>query len=113
VVAGDMISRVLEFRGINRRHLEMYFEELGGKRRLNDSDIAFDSAMANSNPKSDGFPTVFKGVDWEGQILSETEISFTTVIKVNAVHVRFSAKDEAGLAELIKKYRLKTTRVGG
>lgn len=133
MAAGNMISRELEFRGINRRSLEMYFEELGGKRRQNtsviDSDsainnanaIAIDNAIANASaknkanakPESDGFLAVFVGDGWEGQILSEEEISFTTVIKVNAVHVRFLAADEAGLADLIKKYRFKTTRVGG
>lgn len=139
MVDGNMMSRELEFRGISRSDLEMYFEELGGKRRQSDSDsdndnainiasvnasdspidiaidndIAFDSARANSSPESDGFPAVFVGDGWQGQILREEEISFTTVIKVNAVHVRFLAADEAGLDELIKKYRLKTTRVGG
>lgn len=133
MVDGNMISRDLEFRGINRRSLEIYFEELGGKRRqnagLNDdakantsainiaiaSNSAIENAIdsANVNPEPDGFPTVFVGDGWEGQILSEEEISFTTVIKVNAVRIRFLATDEAGLAELIKKYRFKTTRVGG
>ncbi len=117
MVARNMISRELEFRGINRRSLEIYFEELGGKRRQTasviDSANAIANAKTNAEPESDGFLAVFVGDGWEGQILSEEEISFTKVIKVNAVHVRFLAGDEAGLAELIKKYRFKTTRVGG
>nr|WP_239094023.1 hypothetical protein [Bacillus sp. B15-48] len=50
---------------------------------------------------------------WCGEILKEEEISFTPVFKVNTVMVRFSAKDEATLEELIKNYRYKTTRIGG
>lgn len=94
-----MISRDLEFRGINRTHLEMYFEELGGKRE----------------PSKSSFPIVFNGVDdnWEGHILSEEELSFTSVFTVNAVMIRFVAEDEVKLEELIKRYRYKTTRVGG
>jgi hypothetical protein len=88
-----MISQELEFRGINRRQLEIYFEELGGKR-------VKESAL-------------FAAEDWEAQILSEEEISFTPVFKVNAVVIRFMAVDESCLEELIRKYRIKTTRVGG
>lgn len=90
-----MFRRDLEFRGINRRQLEMYFEELGGRKQ------------------TDSFPIVFVGDDWEGQILSEEEIVFTSVIKVNSVKVCFFAVDEARLEELIKKYRFKTFRAGG
>lgn len=92
-----MVSRELEFRGINRKHLELYFEELGGKK------------MA----ATESFPYVFCGAEWEGHILAEEELSFTTVFKVNAVKVRFIAKNYQSLEELIKRYRYKTTRVGG
>jgi hypothetical protein len=92
-----MVSRELEFRGINRRELELYFVELGGKRLGTAGE----------------FPIVFQADGWEGRILSEEEIAFTAVFKVNAVKVRFSAADEPGLEELIKNYRYKTTRVGG
>jgi hypothetical protein len=92
-----MVSRDLEFRGINLSHLEMYFEELGGKRI----------------GATEKFPYVFVGDGWEGQILSEKELSFTAVFKVNAVKVRFSSENETELDELIKSYRYKTTRVGG
>lgn len=92
-----MTSQELEFRGINRRHLEMYFEELGGV----------------TGEAADTFPIIIKGDSWEGHILSETELSFTAVFKVNAVKIRFVAENEAALEDLIKKYRLKTTRVGG
>lgn len=90
-----MYIRDLEFRGINRKHLEMYFEELGGQRI------------------TDSFPFVFKGKGWSGQIVKEEEIFFTASFKVNAVKVRFSAEDENTLEELIKNYRYKTTRIGG
>lgn len=92
-----MISRELEFRGINRQHLEMYFEELGGKRIVS----------------AEAFLAVFAGDGWEAQIVSEEDLAFTAVFKVNAVKVRFVAYDEANLEELIKRYRYKTTRVGG
>jgi hypothetical protein len=85
----------LEFRGINRNHLGMYFEELGGTRT------------------TDSFPYVYKGNGWCGQILNEEEITFTAVFKVNSVQIRFSAEDNNTLKELIKNYRFKTTRVGG
>lgn len=94
VYSGEaMASRDLEFRGINRRQLEIYFEELGGK-RVKESDS-------------------FISAGWEAQILSEEEIYFTPVFKVNAVKIRFMAEAETGLEELIRKYRIKTTRVGG
>jgi len=90
-----MYIRDLEFRGINRKHLGMYFEELGGEKI------------------TDTFPFEFKAECWSGQIVKEEEISFTKSFKVNAVQVRFSAVDENTLEELIKNYRYKTTRIGG
>lgn len=90
-----MADKELEFRGINRGHLAMYFEELGAKQ------------------VTDTFPYVFTGDGWSGQILSEKEISFTASFIVNAVRVRFEAENEAALLELVKKYRFKTTRIGG
>lgn len=90
-----MVSRELEFRGINRNHLGMYFEELGGTQ------------------KTDNFPILYKGNSWSGEILQEKEIAFTPNFKVNAVQVRFTAQGEDELEELIKRYRYKTTRVGG
>ncbi|MFK9094677.1 hypothetical protein [Bacillus salipaludis] len=85
----------LEFRGISIEHLGMYFKELGAKRI------------------TDSYPFVYEGEGWSGQILSEAEISFTATFKVNAVQVRFRAETETVLEELIKKYRYKTTRIGG
>lgn len=91
----EMVSHELEFRGINRSHLGMYFEELGGK------------------SQSSTFPFIYKGDGWIGEILTEDELEFTKVFKVNAVHIRFTAESEPKLEELIKQYRHKTTRVGG
>jgi hypothetical protein len=91
----SIVSRDLEFRGINRAHLGMYFEELGGRRL------------------TDFFPFVYEGDGWRGEVLSEEEISFTSTFKVNAVFVRFSAANDEQLNKLIKNYRYKTTRVGG
>ncbi len=85
----------LEFRGINRKHLGMYFEELGGEQI------------------TDTFPFIYKAEDWSGEILNEAEISFTAVFKVNTVQIRFKAENEEILNELIRNYRLKTTRIGG
>ncbi|WP_251032482.1 hypothetical protein [Mesobacillus foraminis] len=88
-------SEQLEFRGISVGHLGMYFEELGGKQI------------------TEGFPIVYQGENWSGEILGEEEISFTSVFKVNAVVIRFTAEDGTDLDELIKRYRYKTTRIGG
>lgn len=85
----------LEFRGINRKHLGMYFEELGGKQI------------------TDSFPYVYMADGWSGQILKEAEITFTPVFKVNTVQIRFIADDDNTLNELLKNYRFKTTRIGG
>ncbi|WP_442596091.1 hypothetical protein [Neobacillus sp. D3-1R] len=90
-----MVNRDLEFRGINRAHLAMYFKELGGKQ------------------VTDSFPYLFEGNGWRGEILSEEERAFTSVFKVNAVYIRFTAENEEELEKLIKNYRYKTTRVGG
>ncbi|CAM3917444.1 hypothetical protein [Mesobacillus thioparans] len=90
-----MADRILEFRGINRNHLGMYFEELGG--RL----------------VTDSFPFVYESDSWRAEILSEDELIFTKTFIVNAVHIRFEAKSQDELDQLIKNYRYKTTRVGG
>lgn len=90
-----MVDRILEFRGINRDHLGMYFEELGG-RLLTDS-----------------FPFVYESEGWSAEILSEDELAFTKTFIVNAVHIRFAAETMEELEQLIKNYRYKTTRVGG
>lgn len=90
-----MKCKELEFRGINRNHLGMYFEELGAKKM------------------TETFPYVYKAENWRGEIVSEEELAFTPVFKVNAVHIRFTAGSEQELEELIRNYRYKTTRVGG
>ena len=90
-----MLEKDLEFRGISLEHLGMYFRELGAKKVTN------------------SFPFVYEGSGWHGKILSEKEISFTGVFKVNAVQVRFCAVDEKVLEMLLKNFRYKTTRIGG
>ena len=90
-----MVIKDLEFRGIAIEHLGMYFEDLGAKKI------------------TDKFPYVFTTEKWSGQILSEEQISFTSIFKVNTVKVRFHANDDKVLDELIKNYRYKTTRIGG
>ncbi|MDN3015120.1 hypothetical protein PH210_02735 [Paenibacillus sp. BSR1-1] len=90
-----MPNRDLEFRGISKEHLGMYFEELGARQ------ITY------------SFPFIYSADSWEGQVLSEREIFFTQVFKVNAIKIRISANDERELDDLIKKYRYKTTRAGG
>ncbi|MHC0038182.1 hypothetical protein [Pseudoneobacillus sp. C159] len=59
------------------------------------------------------FPFVYEGEGWRGELLSETELSFTAVFKVNSVAIRFTADSDALLADLIKNYRYKTFRIGG
>jgi hypothetical protein len=90
-----MFQQDLEFRGINRKHLGVYFEELGAEKI------------------TESFPFIYKAVGWSGQIIKEEEISFTASFKVNAVQIRFMAESEFVLEELIKNYRFKTTRIGG
>jgi hypothetical protein len=90
-----MVDRILEFRGINREHLGMYFEELGGR------------LLTGS------FPFVYEAEGWRAEILSEDELAFTKTFIVNAVHIRFAAESLEDLEQLIKNYRYKTTRVGG
>lgn len=90
-----MLVKELEFRGIRKEHLGMYFEELGAEK------------------VTDCFPYTYSAEGWTGQILSEEIISITSTFKVNAVFVRFSAESASALEELIKKYRYKTSRVGG
>ncbi|MEH7492691.1 hypothetical protein ABC255_23620 [Neobacillus sp. 3P2-tot-E-2] len=90
-----MLQQELEFRGINRKHLGMYFEELGGKQI------------------TDQFPYIYKSDDWYGEIVGEEELSITSTFKVNRVYILFCAKDDMTLKELIKNYRVKTRRIGG
>jgi hypothetical protein len=94
-VVDEMVVRELEFRGINLSDLRSYFEALGG--RL----------------VTEEFPYVYEGESWRGELLSEEELSFTSVFKVNSVKIRFVAETEMILEDLIKDYRLKTFRVGG
>lgn len=90
-----MPEQKLEFRGIKREHLGLYFEELGGVQKTN------------------SFPFIYEGATWSAHILSEDELTFTSVFKVNAVIIRFTADNEETLDGLIKNYRYKTTRIGG
>jgi hypothetical protein len=90
-----MSMQELEFRGINRKHLGMYFEELGGKQITKN------------------FPYVYKTENWSGEIISEAELSITSTFKVNSVQIRFKAVNENTLNKLIKDYRVKTRRIGG
>jgi hypothetical protein len=96
-LVGEMVSRELEFRGIPLAQLRQYLEDLDG-RLVTDSDV---------------FPFVYEGDGWKGELLSEDELAFTSVFRVNAVFIRFSAETEEKLDSLIKSYRFKTTRVGG
>jgi hypothetical protein len=94
-VVDEMVTRELEFRGINLSDLRSYFEALGGQLL------------------TEGFPYVYEGESWRGELLSEEELSFTSVFKVNSVKIRFTAETDSVLEDLIKNYRLKTFRVGG
>lgn len=91
----DLETKQLEFRGIKLSHLQEYFLELGGTQ------------------VTDRFPIHFEGENWQAAILSEQEVKITSTFIVNAVHIRFSAKQKEKLDDLIKQYRLKTTRIGG
>jgi hypothetical protein len=89
--------RELEIRGIPLSQLGQYLEDLGG-RLVTNADI---------------FPLVYEGDRWRGELLSEDELVFTSVFRVNAVFIKISAETEEKLNLLIKSYRFKTTRVGG
>ncbi|MCQ6274309.1 hypothetical protein JMM81_04870 [Bacillus sp. V3B] len=90
-----MEIKELEFRGIHLEHLKMYFQELGGEL------------------VTDSFPFIYEGDGWSTYILREEEIAFTNVFKVNAVFIRFAAKNEEILEKIMKSYRMKTFRAGG
>jgi hypothetical protein len=92
------IIRELEIRGVPLAQLGEYLEDLGGRLVVTDSDT---------------FPYVYEGDGWKGELLSEDEIAFTSVFRVNVVKIRFSAVFEEQLDKLIKNYRFKTFRVGG
>jgi hypothetical protein len=92
------INQELEIRGIPLAQLGEYLEDLGGRLVVTDSDT---------------FPYVYEGDGWKGELLSEDEIAFTSVFRVNVVKIRFSAVFEEHLDMLIKNYRFKTFRVGG
>lgn len=92
------MEKVLEFRGIPIHHLGMYLEELGAE---------------GSDQTLDSLPALYKACEWSAEIASEEIIAFTANFKVNAVKIRFLASGEQGLNEVIKRFRYKTTRVGG
>lgn len=97
-----MKDAVLEFRGINLDHLGMYFEELGAIRKT-EGPISIKEAL----------PVLYEADGWSSEILSDEEIAFTSIFKINAVKIRFYAESDEALAGLIKNYRYKTTRIGG
>jgi hypothetical protein len=90
-------NKELEIRGIPLAQLRQYLIDLGG-RLVKDCD---------------SFPIVYEGDGWKGELLSEDELMFTSVFRVNAVKISFSAVSEEQLEGLIKNYRYKTFRVGG
>lgn len=90
-----MPEQELEFRGINRKHLGLYFEELGAQQITEE------------------FPYIYQSKNWVGEIVREEELLITSTFKVNSVHIRFRASDDLTLRELIKNYRVKTRRIGG
>lgn len=90
-----MASCELEFRGIPLDHLRMYLKELG------------------ANEMTNQLPYLFEGDHWTAEIKSHGELTFTSVFKVNSVIIHFTAENDAKLSELIRKYRFKTTRIGG
>jgi hypothetical protein len=95
---GEMsINQELEIRGIPLAQLGEYLKDLGG-RLVTDCDT---------------FPFIYEGDGWKGELLSEDELAFTSVFRVNVVMIRFSAISEEQLDRLIKNYRYKTFRVGG
>lgn len=89
-------EQTLEFRGIRLEHLSIYLEQLGG--------------VPDRTPE---FPYAFRGPDWEASILHEEEVRFTASFAVNAVLIRFTARNEERLKEVVKAFRLKTFRAGG
>lgn len=90
-----ILQKELEFRGIPLKHIEMYLQELGGVR------------------SSDSLPILYHGQKWSVTIVSEEEISFTSVFKVNAIKMIFKAETDEVLEDVIRKYRKKTFRAGG
>jgi hypothetical protein len=90
-----MVNQDLEFRGISLSYLGKYFEELG------------------CTQITSSFPLIYKNSGWSAEIQNEEELSLTSIIKVNKIHIRFTADNEEILKSVIKNYRYKTTRIGG
>jgi hypothetical protein len=90
-----MVQLDLEFRGISLSYLGKYFEELG------------------CIPITSSFPFIFKNSGWSAEIQNEEELSLTSIIKVNIIHIRFIADNEELLNSVVRNYRYKTTRIGG
>lgn len=90
-----MSCKELEFRGIPLSHLGMYFEELGAKKITN------------------SFPYLYTAPTWSAVLLNEEHIKIASNFFVNSVQVRFEAENEEIMENAIKRYRSKTTRVGG
>jgi hypothetical protein len=90
-----MAEKTLEFRGIPLRQLIGYLLECGGKQR------------------TDRFPLLFHGDQWQAEILREEDVQITSRFLVNAVFIRFRAHSPEALDRLIAAYRKKSLRVGG
>lgn len=85
----------LEIRGINRSELVAYLKELGGKQVSDEENVV-----------------MIKSGDWSCQV--EPEEIFTFMHSdLPKVHLEFYSENKETLAEVLRKFRLKTFRAGG
>lgn len=90
-----MVSKEQEYRGIPLSALGSYFEELGARKQ------------------TEAFPYTYQSNQWRAEILHEKMITFTSVIQVNSVLIRFTADNDEIMGQLLKCYSYKTLRAGG
>ncbi|MGO0061343.1 hypothetical protein ACTID9_15195 [Brevibacillus fluminis] len=91
-----MIEQTLELRGIPLPHLITYLMECGGQK-----------------PGDETLPATVEGEGWLAVVLREETVTITKRFHVNAVFISFQADDEAILANLLARFKVKVTRVGG
>lgn len=90
-----IINEKLEIRGINCTELVNYLIELGGNQVPNEENV-----------------TSIKSGDWYCEVAQEETFTFMHS-EIPKVHLEFQSENKESLAEVLRKFRLKTFRAGG
>jgi len=98
-----MYEHTMELRGIPLSQLVDYLNECAG--RLAVADNWTDEAVQ--------LPLRIQTGEWQAEILREEIVTITSRFHVNAVFIRFAAKEEEALSRLLARFRTKVIRVGG